>query len=494
MPRGRNQTQGRATIDDHVRSRPPGLSTNGLDHQLPPLPAIPPPLRFPFPLPGRIEPAPRREYLRSAYSEAFQCIASSCEDTCCQGWSIPIDQATYEKYTTTEMMQPHIGKLIVLNAKAASSSDHARMNLTEHGTCTFLDADKLCGVQKKLGPAMLSDTCSIYPRSVSTRAGVVEKALNLSCPEAARLTLLNASLLGPVFSNETDVERYAPTLREADARQRPLQTAGAVEYDARLAVRDYALALVADRRYPLWQRLFLLGSMTRRLQTLAGKDSAWAYASSNPGAVAEMLAEAAQVVADGRMRSLMNEIDASIAEQLPLVLDIVRLRVAQPSVGARFLECLADFETGIGCASAVSEKEILDLYREGYRSFYAPLMALHPHILENDVTNYIFKNNYPFGRKADRPSAPLQEAGEILDAEDEHMLLCVHLALTQTLLSGIAARWREQFGLEHVIKLTQSLARACEHSQLFLTETTNLVKERNLNNSRGVVLLLRQNE
>ncbi len=34
----------------------------------------------------------------SAYTRAFRCIGPACEDTCCQGWNVPIDQAAYEKY------------------------------------------------------------------------------------------------------------------------------------------------------------------------------------------------------------------------------------------------------------------------------------------------------------------------------------------------------------------------------------------------------------
>ena len=37
--------------------------------------------------------------IRLTYAERFRCIGSACEDTCCQGWSVPVDQAAYEKYS-----------------------------------------------------------------------------------------------------------------------------------------------------------------------------------------------------------------------------------------------------------------------------------------------------------------------------------------------------------------------------------------------------------
>ena len=451
----------------------------------PPQPAIPP---QPAP-PGRSTPAPRRKYLRPDYAEAFACISSACEDTCCQGWSVPIDRETFARYETAEMMKPHMGKLIVLNPDPVSSSDYGRMNLGPNGACAFLDADRLCGVQKQLGPAMLSETCATYPRAIATRSGVQEKSLNLSCPEAARLTLLDTNLLRNRSSRMTPAERYAPVLHEAERSSRPALVSEKTPYNPRLALRDYALALTGDRSYPLWQRMFLLGSLTRRLQTLSGAASPSAFATENPHAVATLLADSASIVAAGRMRQLMNEIDGSIAEQLPLVLAIVRLRISQAPVPPRFLECLSDFELGIGCATATSEGEILDNYTRGHRQFYRPLMQKHPHLMENLAINYILKNNYPFGRRADHLPKP---GDAIPNAENEHMLLSVHLALAQTLLTGIAAHRQNTFSPEHVVKLVQSLARTIEHSQHFLNQVTQLITERNLNSSRGVVLLLRQ--
>ena len=34
--------------------------------------------------------------IRPFYAENFHCIGSACEDTCCRGWSVPIEKATYE--------------------------------------------------------------------------------------------------------------------------------------------------------------------------------------------------------------------------------------------------------------------------------------------------------------------------------------------------------------------------------------------------------------
>ena len=36
------------------------------------------------------------------YFKQFKCIASECEDTCCAGWEIVIDDETYDMYKSVE--------------------------------------------------------------------------------------------------------------------------------------------------------------------------------------------------------------------------------------------------------------------------------------------------------------------------------------------------------------------------------------------------------
>ena len=449
---------------------------------LPPgLPPILPERRTPpVKLPGRSTPRPPREYPRPSYSERFHCITSECEDTCCKDWAVPIDQATYEKYQSVEGLKPHLGTLIVLNTKRQTRSDYARIPLTPQSKCAFLDGEQMCGIQKQLGAEMLSVTCTTYPRAVLTAAGQRESALNLSCPEAARVVLLEPHLLDECdpFRDQA-ADRYA-ALRH-DARHLPRQ------YQPRLAVREFALLLLGDRSYPLWQRAYLLDVLARRLDALSGASSVAEWAEANPNAVAKLLADSARVVALQRLRAQMDEAAAEPAEQLPLLIELIRLRVSQPPVPTRFLECVQQFEAGLGCATAQSEQQILDAYVDSYRRYYRPLMERHPHLLENYLMNHVFKNSYPFGRERPASAAPVAAP----EAESEHLSMCVHVALAQALLIGMAGYHRESFGVEQVVKLVQSMARTIEHSAQFLDQISSSVREKKLNNLRGIALLLR---
>jgi lysine-N-methylase len=450
---------------------------------VPGLPTILPPARRlpPQKLPGHVVPEPEREYSRPTYGERFRCIGSACEDTCCKDWGVPIDRSTYEKYRSSEVLKPHLGTLIVLNTGAPTSSDYARIPLTAQSSCPFLDGDSLCGIQKQLGAEMLSVTCATYPRAASKRGAETENALNLSCPEAARLTLLDPNLLGDSrLEAGIQRDRYAAIRR--DAARLPRQ------YQSHLAIREFGLQLLSDRNYPLWQRLYLLDILARRLETLRGTASAAGWSAANPLQVAKLLADSARVVVLEKLRPAMDEIKAQPGQQLQLLVELIKVRVfCQPPAPQRFFECIQDFELGLGTATAKSEAEILEAYATGYRRYYVPLMERHPHLLENYLTNHIFKNGYPFGRPRNTPLP----AAQMVNAESEHLSMCVHAALAQMLLIGMANRYGDAFDVSHVVKLMQSLAKAIEHSEHFLDKIPAFLRAHKLNNPRGVALLLK---
>jgi lysine-N-methylase len=409
---------------------------------------------------------PAREHLHPTYSAAFQCISSACEDNCCRGWSVPIDQATYEKYRSHPVMKPFVGSLIVLNTASPSSNDYARMPLTNTGNCGFLDENRLCAIHKRLGPEMLSVTCATYPRALQTNAGDTETSLNLSCPEAARIVLLNPSLLGPTPWPLRLARAYAAIWQDDGANLRP--------GEIRLVVRDFVLTLLSDRRYPLWQRLYLIGPMVRRLKALAGAETLADWCEANPATTAHVLADSARTAAGLRLRPVMDALEAQPADRLQLVSEILRLRLAEPPTSPRFIECIHDFEQGLRTTTARSEQEILEAYAAG-EGFFHRLLDEQPQIIENYVINHVFKNSFPFGRRSLRFALlPNSEP----DPEAEHTFLCVLAALAQTMLIGMAAHYREEFGLPHVVKLVQSLARAIEHGTTFPARLAEYVQQR----------------
>ena len=115
------------------------------------------------------------------YYRDFRCIAGECPDTCCGGWKISIDDRTWKTY---RRQKGDWGR------KLRRSMDREnRSFLLEGGFCPFLDEEKLCGIQKRMGEKNLCRTCRDYPRHMEVYDGLKEVSLSLSCPEAARLIL-----------------------------------------------------------------------------------------------------------------------------------------------------------------------------------------------------------------------------------------------------------------------------------------------------------------
>ena len=120
------------------------------------------------------------------YFNEFKCIASECEDTCCAGWEIVIDDETHKRY---EKVEGEFGD--ILRSKIVKS-DGENIFLLNKGNCSFLNEKKMCEIYINLGEDHLCYTCQQFPRYTEEFLDLKEVGLSLSCPEAARIILRRA--------------------------------------------------------------------------------------------------------------------------------------------------------------------------------------------------------------------------------------------------------------------------------------------------------------
>lgn len=121
------------------------------------------------------------EYRIPHYFNDFQCVAAECEDTCCAGWAIMIDEETLEKYKKLEG---------TFGNRLRNSIDWKEGSFLQYEKrCAFLNDQNLCDIHMEAGEHMLCDTCRNYPRHREEFEGVREGSLSLSCIEAARIIL-----------------------------------------------------------------------------------------------------------------------------------------------------------------------------------------------------------------------------------------------------------------------------------------------------------------
>ncbi len=103
-----------------------------------------------------------------SYMSKFKCIAAACEETCCAGWYIAIDERTYKKYKKVKHpeMKKRLDKEIVVKKGQVIGQNVAKIKL-KNNRCAFLAKDNLCDLYTHLGESYLSETCKMYPRNTN---------------------------------------------------------------------------------------------------------------------------------------------------------------------------------------------------------------------------------------------------------------------------------------------------------------------------------------
>lgn len=146
------------------------------------------------------------------YFLKFKCIADKCQDSCCIGWEIDIDDATRESYAN---LDTELGREIVEKTKGGF------FPLEKNGRCAFLDAKGLCRIISSVGEGYLCDICREHPRYYGISADGLEGGLGLGCEEAARLILESGGTAefgyiehSPSYVSEDELASFTDNVRE----------------------------------------------------------------------------------------------------------------------------------------------------------------------------------------------------------------------------------------------------------------------------------------
>jgi lysine-N-methylase len=417
--------------------------------------------------------------VRPAYAEKFCCVGPACEDSCCAGWRVDLDEATYAKYQALPpgplraKMDQHI-VAAPTPPQGAKPGTCAHIQSDSSGRCPFHTAERLCQIQSELGADSLSETCATFPRTTFLIDKLEDRTLTLACPEAARLVLLNPNLLDPnLLDPNVPASRPEQTLSfrwndEAD---------GPASLRAHFwALREFSVGLIRNRRYPLWQRMFLLGAFARRLDVLVKEDRVSGFPA--------LLREFSAAVASDSLRASIETIPADLKLQLHMVMELVKLRGQPAGVQERLRQCLDAFAEGVGADAGLDLDGQCARYAEAYTRYYRPFFARHPYILENLLVNSLFRRLFPLG-------ASMFDAQARPEPGREFNFLATEFSLIKGLLIGVAGANGDGFSTAHVLHTVQTATKYFEHSTGFLERTQRLLAERGLDNARGVTMLIR---
>ncbi len=334
--------------------------------------------------------------------------------------------------------------------------------------CPFHNEERLCQIQAELGEPFLSKTCAEYPRQTLWIDKFVDKTLAFSCPEACRLVLLNPDLFNQNLrtSNGTNADylNLDDSASESDL----------VPHFWR--IREFVIGLIRNRAYPLWQRMFLLGTFSRRLEAVLRGEV--------KGGLPALLDGFSAAVASESLRPSIETIPADLALQLGMVLELVKLRSSRALQSPRFVECIDVFAKGVGHEPESSLEIMTANYAAAYEQYFAPFFDARPYILENYLINMAYRKLFPFGLRFLDPAAKLEPAKEFA-------FLATDFALIKGLLIGVAGGYKEAFSTEHVVQTVQTASKHFEHRPEFLSNAHQLLVNLKLDNAHGLTMLLR---
>lgn len=187
------------------------------------------------------------DYRMPSYYNQFKCIADKCTATCCAGWAIVIDDKALETYNSIEGVDgDFVRNNIDYNEQIFKRCD---------GKCAFLNEDNLCNLITRMGEEKLCKTCARYPRHFEEYGNLVEAALSISCPVAARMIIDNVGT-DKFLVRHTDAK--SPHQKEVDSHL----------LDALLQVRKTMFGLMSDRSLGVWERIDKVLSLGERIQPI----------------------------------------------------------------------------------------------------------------------------------------------------------------------------------------------------------------------------------
>lgn len=139
----------------------------------------------------------------------FQCKADRCENTCCQLWTIDIDEATAERYHT---MTGPLGESLRQAITVDDEGSHFVFS-KEQPMCPLLNENGLCKVVLELGEEGLCDTCHMHPRFYKYIEDLELCGVGLSCEASVELLAEDTQSDQVIFTIEDDDGEFSPDER-----------------------------------------------------------------------------------------------------------------------------------------------------------------------------------------------------------------------------------------------------------------------------------------
>ena len=397
--------------------------------------------------------------LTTDYMKKFVCIGPPCEDNCCIGWDVDIDEESYHKYKKyeDEPLKTLIYDFISINKSCYDKDvNYATVALTQTRQCPFLDSDRLCKIQFIKGERELSNVCSQYPRIYNRVNGHLELSASISCPEIAQFVLL-----------EPDGVTFDTFPFEASRKVM-------ISYDVNTRHKDYKNTPVSEMQRIRWLCMDIIQkshvSNEKKFIELGRFIKAIINCDEN-----QKLKKTLELQ---KKTSEFNDfkgfddyfLNGDLTKgQIRLFKVLVEILDPENTVISKTYMDFFKKSEGVYASKALHEiNELKERYYSGY-------FKKREYIWNNYFINHMFKSLFPF-----------TEAEWIFDA---YLLMLFRYIFMKIQLVGIAISNK---GLtdDVVISYFQSFSKVIEHHKSFMLDTTSWCRMKNINGMKELSKIL----
>lgn len=389
------------------------------------------------------------------YLNVFHCIRGACEDTCCVGWTVTIDKSTYKGYRLLAKQDKVFRELFeqsfVINMGGKNNS-YAMIKLEEGERCPFLTKDSLCLIHKNYGESYLGRLCTTYPRILYRLNKSFLSVGSFSCPEMARLGLLNQE--GLKLTQASMKEVCHPSCNF-------FYKLGWVDETWYTEILVLAIEILQERNLTIDERLLLLGLA---MQNLSSDNK-----TQHPATCQRMR----RLLYSNLIQDELNRISPQYALQLQLIRDIAGERLTLPLTSQRYLDIhrktLMSFLLEEGNSLEGSVRAYLDTL-----GTFRGTLENHSYILENYLVNSVLMDNLGLDKKI----------------FDGYVKMVVKYTLIRAFVLGVA-RQDKVMSEDTFISVIQPFSKVVEHNAQYIEKVLNLLKNNNMTTLPYMAILLK---
>lgn len=396
--------------------------------------------------------------LTPQYMKNFKCIGSTCEDTCCSGWNIPIDEKTYKKYKKIKNLK--YKKLIsssIKRVKSVTNGTIEKIVIEKDCSCPFLNEDKLCNIQLDFGENYLSNTCKKYPRINNVVDLNIEQSGSMSCPEIARLALLNKNPM------EFDQLEICAQLTTYDKKIKTENSLNHYFWNLRI----FTIEVLQKRKYNLYERLFILGifyeALTKIIQ-LGNYDN-----------ISSLIDTYRLLLNNGeQVKKELSNFEVDTNQKYKIIKDII-LPDDTGVNSKRFLECLNEAMAYFESNNNNEINNIDKKYLNAYENYLKIFIQKEEYLFENYLVNHVFNSLFPYDLK---------------NVYDSYIMLVIRFSLIKVILVGMAG-FQKELTIDQTLKLIQSFSKTLEHNNLYIEKILEYLKKHNITSLTFMVTLFK---